>query len=128
MAETKSCPMCGTDAAADATKCQCGYSFASVAGIGGEAVDWTPDMGGTSSPGDNWSGWGMALVGIGVIGFALSFFMEISVSSYDSDVVNLDLMFQKGVALAVSLFLVAMGVLSMGVGAIVAAASATREG
>ena len=128
MAETKSCPMCGTDAVADAAKCQCGYRFTSVAGISGEAADWTPDMGGKSSPGDNWSAWGMALTGIGVIGFALSFFMEISVSSNDSDVVNLDLMFQKGVALAVSLFLVAMGVLSMGVGAIVGAVSGTRDG
>lgn len=125
MAETKSCPMCGTDAAGDAARCQCGYYFAASKPT--DAVEWTPEMGGTQSAGDNWRTWGMVLTGVGVIGAVLSAFMEISVSSYDSDVVNLGLMFNKGAALAGSLFVIGLGVLCMGIGAIVAAIAQSAD-
>lgn len=124
-AATKSCPLCGTDAALDADKCLCGYAFASAKG-GSDPVDWSPEMSAaTSSPADSWrmSGWTFALVG--VVALVLSLFMGTTVNTGGpyggGEVVNLDLQFHKGLAIGGSLFAIGLGVFCLGVGAVLTA-------
>jgi hypothetical protein len=116
----KSCPMCGNDAPAHAPRCTCGYVFAAKPVT--EAVEWEP---GTASgePGDGWrtAGWIFAVVG--GLGLAFGLFSGITIDGGygGDDIVNLDLMFHKGVILACSLSAIGLGVFCLGVGAIVKA-------
>ncbi|MBL9067813.1 MAG: hypothetical protein JNN10_16145 [Sphingopyxis sp.] len=125
--ETKSCPLCGTDAPLDADQCHCGYTFASAKG-GSDPVDWSPEMSAaTSSLGDSWrmSGWTFALVG--VVALVLSLFMGTTVDTGGpyggGEVVNLDLQFHKGLAIGGSLFAIGLGVFCLAVGSILDAIS-----
>lgn len=90
-----------------------------------DPVDWTPEMSAaTSSPADSWrmSGWAFALIGI--IALVLSLFMGTTVETGGpfggGEVVNLDLQFQKGLAIGGSMFAIGLGVFCLGVGAILA--------
>lgn len=124
MAETieiKSCPMCGNDAPASAPRCPCGYVFSSAETA--EAVEWEPSAS-SGAPGDGWGTAGWALSVIGALGLAVGFFMDTSIGGYgygDGDIVNLDLMFQKGVVIACGLSAIGLGVFCHGVGAVVKA-------
>jgi len=118
MTAAKTCPMCSTDAEADAPTCLCGYRFSSH-----DAVDWTPADATPTVPGDGWTMAGWALVALGAIGVAMGFFSGISVDGGygNDDIVNLGLMFEKGVVLACGLSAVTVGTLCLGIGAIVKA-------
>lgn len=93
----------------------------------GEAVEWTPEMSAaTNSPADSWRSAGWTFAALGAIGLALSLFMKTSVETSGlygatSEVVNLDLQFHKGLAIAGSLFGIGLGVFCLGIGAIVTA-------
>lgn len=126
-AATKSCPMCGADAPVDTERCQCGYTFASGKGSG-EAAGAALSAVNETTPGGGWqvTGWAFALSGI----FALvySTLMETSVTTSGlygaaSEVVNLDLQFHKGLAVAGSLFAIGLGVFCLGISAVVKAIS-----
>ena len=123
-AETKSCPMCGTDAPIDTERCQCGYTFASRAGSS-ETVDWTPANASATVPGDGWQMTGWAFAVIGAIALVAAFFMGTTVETGGpyggGSVVNLDLQFTKGLAIGGSLFAIGLGAFCLGVGAIVKA-------
>ena len=75
--------------------------------------------------GEGWRNIGSLFIVLGGFGMALSLFMKTSVETLGvygaSDVVNLGLMFNKGVAIAVSLSAIGLGVFCVAVGAIVRA-------
>jgi len=120
--EIKSCPMCGNDAPAAAPRCTCGYVFSSAQPTGTAVVDvgMSPD-----EPGDGWRAVGWFFAAAGAIGLVFSFYMDTTVEApgiYGStEVVNLGLQFNKGLAVIGSLFGIMAGLLCLGVGAIVAA-------
>jgi hypothetical protein len=120
-ATTLSCPMCGTDAPAGAEKCPCGYGFVAAKGATG-AVEWEPGVD-SGAPGDGWQTAGKVLTIIGGLGLAFGLFSGISVDGGygNNDIVNLGLMFEKGMILACSLSALTLGTLCLGVGAIVKA-------
>ena len=76
-----------------------------------------------------WSAWGWSLAIFGSIGAAVSLTMKTTVEHFtpstilgpggSSEVVNLDLMFHKGVAIAASLSAIGIGVFCIAVGAII---------
>lgn len=78
-----------------------------------------------SKGGEGWRNIGSLFIVLGGLGMALSLFMKTSVETVGlygaSDVVNLGLMFNKGVSIAVSLFAIGLGVFCVAVGAIVRA-------
>jgi len=122
----KSCPMCGADAPDDAARCACGYAFASpqtaIASV--EASELTRP----SSAADSWTRCGWAAVVLGAIGLALSLLMKTSVEAAGvygatSEIVNIDLQFHKGLAVAGSLFAIGLGVFCLGIGAVLRAVS-----
>lgn len=87
------------------------------------------------SSGENWRVWGWILAAGGAIGLGFALFMPIAVETYvpsvlggggRSDVVNIGLIFQKGVAIAGSLSAIALGVFCLAVGAIIAAMGERR--
>lgn len=90
-----------------------------------------PDPTTTQLPGRDWTVWGWLLAIGGAVGLAISLYMEISVETYTassilgpggaSQVVNLDLMFHKGVAVAGSLATLMAGLFCFAVGAIIRA-------
>lgn len=88
------------------------------------------------SAGENWRGAGWLILLGGVVGLAVSLFLKTSVETYapailggngTSEVVNLDLLFRKGVAVACSLTAIGAGLLCLAVGAIIGAIHAPRS-
>jgi hypothetical protein len=119
--------MCGTDAPAGAVQCQCGYTFVVAKGAaapqGATPADATPTV-----HGDGWQMAGWAFVVAGATALVVAVMMGTSVETYasaayggPSEVVNLDLQFKKGLAIAGSLFVIGAGIFCLGVGAIVKA-------
>lgn len=78
-----------------------------------------------------WRMWGWVLTAIGGLGLGFSLFLKTSIETYvpptllgsggTSEVVNLDLLFQKGVAIAGSLTAIGVGIFCIAVSAIVGA-------
>lgn len=126
-AATKSCPMCGEGAPVDMARCQCGYIFASGKASGEAAGPVLPAVNETAT-GGGWqvTGWAFAL--IGTFALVYSTLMKTSVATSSlygaaSEVVNLDLQFHKGLAVAGSLFAIGLGVFCLGISAVVKAIS-----
>lgn len=77
-----------------------------------------------------WRVWGLLLIFGGVAGFGIALMMSTTVDAFGSagvlaggpaEIVNLGLLFNKGVAIAASLSAIGLGVFCLGVGAIVSA-------
>lgn len=109
-ATTKTCPICGADAPADAAQCACGHTFA------------TPNVAG---PAERWDFAGRAFVGLGLLCLCLSLLIGTTVETGGpyggGQVVNLDLQFYKRLAIDGSLFAIGLGVFCLGVGSILEA-------
>lgn len=127
---TKACPMCGADAPADAAQCECGYTFSSAAAAQGTArID--SEHRSSDVPGSGWQLAGWALSVLGLIALVSSLYMQTTVETYtpstsfsvggSSEIVNLDLLFRKGVAVACSLAAVGSGIFCLAIGSIIAA-------
>lgn len=85
-----------------------------------------PPLASPQSAGDNWRGAGMLVILGGAVGLPFSLFLNTTVETYASDVVNLDLMFRKGVAVACSLTAIGAGLFCLAVGAIIGAIHAPK--
>ena len=77
-----------------------------------------------------WRVWGLLLIFGGVAGFGIALMMSTTIDAFGSagvlaggpaEIVNLGLLFNKGVAIAASLSAIGLGVFCLGVGAIVSA-------
>ncbi|MBU7588312.1 MAG: hypothetical protein KAF42_03765 [Sphingopyxis terrae] len=89
------------------------------------------EQGSSDVPGSGWQLAGWALSVIGLIALVSSLYMQTTVETYappssfsvggSSEIVNLDLLFRKGVAVACSLASVAIGIFCLAVGSILAA-------
>lgn len=82
-----------------------------------------------TDPADGWRGAGWTFTALGVLALAFSLFMKTSVETSGlygatSEVVNLDLQFQKGLAVGGSLFSIGAGIFCLGVAAVVKAIGA----
>lgn len=124
---SRSCPQCGADAPDEITTCECGYAFTTSAPAATEieAASTRADPVDIAA----WRLWGLVLILGGVAGFGVALMMSTTVAAYgaasilgggSSEVVNLGLLFNKGVAIAASLAAIGLGVFCLGVSAIVA--------
>lgn len=98
-----------------------------------DPVEWTPADASPAAPGDGWTTAGWALLVCGGAALIFAVMMNTSVETFTpgpyggrSDVVNLDLQFTKGLAIAGCLFSMGAGIFSLGVGAIVKAIDRNR--
>lgn len=92
----------------------------------------------SSSHDDGWTKIGWLMLIAGILGFLFSLAMKTSVESYtppsilgvggSSSVVNLDLLFHKGVAIAGSLTAIGIGVFCVAVGAILKSIATSKGG
>lgn len=125
-----SCPQCHELNDLEAEACGCGSARPGTATPAAPTSSLIP----TTAPGgagEPWRLWGWVLTLTGGAGLGVSLFLKTSVQTYvpasvlgdggTSEVVNLDLLFQKGVAIAGSLTAIGLGLFCVGVSAIVVA-------
>lgn len=87
------------------------------------------------STGDNWRGAGWLIMLGGAVGLGVALFMDTSVETYapailgggTREVINLDLLFSKGVAIACSLTSICTGLFCLAVGSIIGAIAARQS-
>lgn len=125
------CPMCGTERPDGAEACECGYVFQTDAQSEAGSVSSAAVNRPVADPGSGWSVWGWIMTLGGLGGLVVGLFMKMSVETYtpssilgpggSSDVVNLGLMFNKGVVVACSLSAIGLGVFCFAVGAVLRA-------
>lgn len=131
-ANRRLCPMCGAERGEGVTQCECGYVYQTVMTSDPAPVATpSPSVREDRAPGEGWTIWGWLLAIGGLVGLAISLSMKMSVETYtpssilgpggSSDVVNLGLMFNKGVAVACSLSAIGLGVFCFAVAAILKA-------
>lgn len=124
----KNCPLCGIDADDNAASCECGYQFASAREDHATSAEETSI---SSEDGERWKMAGGVITTVSAGGLMLGLFMDTSVETrlpsqfldeaMPSAIVNLDLMFTKGVAIASSLTGIGIGIFCLAVGAILSA-------
>lgn len=125
------CPMCRTGRPDGAEACECGYVFQTEARSDALPVPSTATSKPAADRGSGWSVWGWIMTLGGLGGLVVGLFMKMSVETYtpssilgpggSSDVVNLGLMFTKGVVVACSLSAIGLGVFCFAVGAVLRA-------
>lgn len=115
-----SCPDCGAENPLAIRACGCGYR---------------PNDGPKVALSSTHTGWrilGLAILASGIIGLAISLFMSTSVPTFgldgdQSELINLSLLFNKGVSVACSLAAIGLGAFCVAVSAILEAIQSGRN-
>lgn len=120
----RTCPMCGNEAADDATTCICGYAFQARTELGGEVHPY-------ARPKPAIASWGWSLLAIGVLAAIGSFFMPTSVQGYASfgedGVHNVGLMQQQMMVFQAGLSAALGGIVCLATNAIIEAQGRSRK-